>query len=100
MTLVKRLLLFILCGAVLGNAIATVFTPGYLAWDNTPGQGQALCNCTEVTKNTATSLIRAQLLGTGIGAGVFLILGLFLAGRRKPQRPEPVVTAPTPAPEP
>ena len=68
MTLLKRLAVGACVGALLGGIAATLVTPGLLAWYNTPAVGQALCNCPEVVRATATALIHGQLIGTAIGA--------------------------------
>lgn len=71
----KRLLFSFLIGAVVGDVITVLLAPNALEWFATPGTGTALCNCADTAKETARSLVRAQLVGTGIGAVVGMVLG-------------------------
>lgn len=71
----KRLLLSLVLGAMAGDVITLLLAPNMLTWFATPGTGTALCNCAETAQQTAQSLIRAQLIGTGIGAVVGMVLG-------------------------
>ena len=92
MEVVRRLFTFILAGLLLGIVVASLFAPGYLVWYNTPGTGSAMCNCTEVTRGTASSMLRAQATGSAIGGALFLALGFVLSVRRR-RRPPPAVEA-------
>lgn len=85
MALLKRLGTFVAVGALLGAVIASLVTPTILVAENTTRAGNAQCPCAEVTRDTATQLIRAQLLGAAIGAGALLLLGIVLSirGRAK-----------------
>jgi hypothetical protein len=93
----KRVLLFVAIGAVVGNAITMIFAPETLAWFQTPGVGSALCNCADVSLATAQSLIRAQLMGMVAGAVLFgavgeLLTRLWIARKqkKKAEQPQPV----------
>jgi hypothetical protein len=88
----KSLLLQICMGMALGTLVADVTAPGILTWYNIPGGGQALCNCADLVRSTANSLVNAHLIGAGVGAVVCLILGLLL--RRKPAHPAPLPVPP------
>lgn len=83
----KNMLLFVLAGALLGIAIASMVVPPALAWYTAPGglpqgaQIQALVQIPEVIRYSTGRLIRGQLIGAAIGAMVGLGLG-FLAGAR------------------
>src|SRR5215211_8836549 len=92
MELVKRLFTFTLVGILLGIVIASLFAPGYLVWYNTPGTGSAMCNCTEVTRETASAMIRAQITGSVIGGIILLALGIVFSVRAR-RRPAPAVGA-------
>jgi hypothetical protein len=86
----KTALLWIFAGALVGVGGAALVAPGFLTWNNTPGQGQALCNCTEVTRSTANDIVHYQLIGAVAGAVVFLLLGLLILralGRKHPPPP-------------
>jgi hypothetical protein len=87
MELVRRLFTFLLAGILLGAVVASLFAPGYLVWYNTPGTGSAMCNCTEATRETASSLIRAQITGSVIGGTLLLILAIVLSFRARRLRP-------------
>lgn len=69
-------------GAFLGGALATFFAPVVLeTLLASTGAQDAMCQCTELVKNTANLLIRTQLVGAGIGA-VIALLGSALLRRR------------------
>lgn len=97
--MVKNVMLFLLLGAACGNAVATLIAPGFLSWYNTPGDNlgatQQICNLGLIVKQTANSLIRAQLIGSLVGGVVFVIAGLVIARMRTvkahpPAAPPPV----------
>jgi hypothetical protein len=87
LALVRRLLLWTLGGAVLGVVTASLIAPSFLISQNTTRFPEAQCNCIQVTRDTAESLIRWQLLGAAIGAGALLIVGVLLWMRRAPASP-------------
>ncbi len=93
---------FMVAGALLGIMTMTFVYPRYKAWDNTPGQGRALCDCAETTRQTADGLISAQLTGGAAGAGVGGLLGVLLAFRRRKTlaAKNAALAAATPAPTP
>ena len=97
--MVKNVMLFLLLGAACGNALATLVAPGMLSWYNTPGDNmgatQQICNVGMIVKQTSSSLIRAQLIGSLIGAVVFVVAGLVISRMRNPKPP---VAAPPLAP--
>jgi xanthine/uracil permease len=99
MAVLKTLLTFMLAGAFLGNQAATLAAPHFMAWYNeTPLASQTVCNLPQVVREVTSDLIHAQLVGSGIGAGVCLVLGiLFVRARARKQRPQPPA-APTPHP--
>ncbi|AEI63183.1 hypothetical protein [Corallococcus macrosporus] len=80
MNAAKTLLNFILAGALLGIVVASWLVPNYLGWNNeTPYATQTMCNLPEVIRQTSADLISYQGIGGGVGAAVFLVLGvLFL----------------------
>lgn len=89
MVFLRRMLGAVLTGFVVGVVAASFLAPPYLAWDNTPRNGQALCNCLDVVENTTRSLLKAQLTGGLSGALVALLALLaFTLGRRKPAPPK------------
>lgn len=90
----KRVVAFLLGGAILGNILAVVSARGFLPWDNTPAMGQALCSCPEVTKNTIDAMIRWQLVGAAIGAAAGLLVGILVLRTRN--RPPPMSAAGSP----
>ncbi len=89
----KNYLLWILIGVVAGAAVASLIAPSALAWNNTPGQGQALCDCVSVTKSTAAQLIEAQLIGGAVGGVLFAALGAFLVRRGRGSKNAPTAVS-------
>lgn len=89
----RKLVAFMLGGALLGVVVASLAGPSYLAWDNTPAFGQALCNCTDCVKQTAARLIQLQLIGGAVGMVSLLLLGAVmlrsLGKRKKPAEAPP-----------
>jgi hypothetical protein len=85
----KRLLLWTLSGAVLGTIAASLIAPSFLISQNTTRFPEAQCNCIQVTRDTADSLIRWQLVGAAIGAGLLLIVGILLRLRRQARASPP-----------
>ena len=83
----KNVLLQLTFGVIVGNLVADLAAPGVLAWYNIPGSGQALCNCADLVHTTVHSLLRAQLVGSVIGATVFLSLGTLIG--KKPKGVDP-----------
>jgi hypothetical protein len=86
MNLLRVVLNFVVAGALLGVLAATLIAPRYMAWDNTPGQGKALCDCADTTRQTADRLVSAQLSSCAGGAVLGGLLGVaFVVVRRKRQ---------------
>ncbi|HEX8434992.1 hypothetical protein [Archangium sp.] len=97
MATLKTLLTFMLAGAFLGLATASWLGPKWLAWDNSPRyqSAQVLCDLPEITRKVAADLLHYQLVGTLVGTGSFLVLGIFfVVWRNKRQK----LTQPPPAP--
>jgi hypothetical protein len=78
----KTTLIFVLAGAFIGAAIASLVVPPALAWYTSPGglpRGAdipAVVQIPEVIRYATTSLIRWQLIGAGIGGAAGLVLGI------------------------
>jgi hypothetical protein len=83
MPFLRAVLNFMVAGALLGVLATTLVYPRYKAWDNTPGTGTALCNCADVTRQTADGLISAQMSGCAGGAGVGLLAGVAFGWSRR-----------------
>jgi hypothetical protein len=96
----KTVLTFMLGGAILGNLVATLVMPRYIAWNNSaPLAKQQQCDLELVVRSVTSDLISAQLIGSGIGAVVFLVLGLlFIRTRAQKQKSTPPPPAPTATP--
>jgi len=93
----KTVLTFMLAGALLGNLVATFLAPSFMEWYNsTPLASQTMCNLPQVVRDVTGQLIRTQFIGSGIGAVVFLVLGIVFmrtqAKRQKAVPPQPPVT--------
>ena len=80
----KKLLLYMLAGALIGNIAAMIISPAILVWYETPGDPGALCNCVTTVRTTISQFIRGQLLGALAGAVLLLLIGVV---RGKSQRP-------------
>ena len=86
---VKNVLIFVLAGALLGIAIASLVVPPALAWYTAPGglpqgaQIQALVQIPEVIRYSTGRLIRGQLIGAAIGAFVGFGVGFFATARSR-----------------
>src|SRR5262245_41088641 len=97
----KGILIWMLAGALLGIAAASVIVPPMLSWYNeagylnNAGQPAAMVNLPEVVKYSTSRLIRGQAIGAGIGAVVFFALGLALGSGRRRRRAS-TTTAATP----
>jgi hypothetical protein len=94
----KGILIWVLAGALLGIAAASVIVPPMLSWYNeagylsNAGQPAAMVNLPDVVRYSTTRLIRGQAIGAAIGAVVFLALGIAL-GRGRRQRPASATAA-------
>lgn len=87
MTTFRTLLSFFFAGAMVGQLGGTLLGRAILPWWNTPGHGQALCNCPELVHETVGALIRYQLIGAIAGAVVAVALGIWvLRWRARPAR--------------
>jgi hypothetical protein len=79
-----KTLLFVLAGALIGVAIASVVVPPALAWYTSPGglpqgaQIQALVQISEVIRYATSRLIRARLIGALVGSGLGLVVGIVI----------------------
>jgi len=99
----KKLLLYMLFGALIGNIAAMIVSPAILVWYETPGDPGALCNCVTTVRTTTSHFIRGQLIGALAGAVLLLIIGVVVVrgkSRRHPpaQSPAEGGTSNVPAP--
>jgi hypothetical protein len=84
-----KTLIFALCGALLGIAIASLVIPPALSWYTAPGglpqgtQIQALVQIPEVIRYATGRLIRGQMIGAVIGAVLGIACGLLLGGKKQ-----------------
>ena len=82
MSATRTILDFTITGAVLGVVVASLVVPPVLGWYNTPGNIGAgkpietLCNVPELIRYATRHLLVWQLIGAGLGALVFLPLGV------------------------
>jgi uncharacterized membrane protein YfcA len=102
MATLKTLLTFMLAGAFLGLATASWIGPEFLTWYNTAPLGaQTVCDLPKVIQGITADLLRYQLIGTLVGTGVFLVLGIFfVVWRNKKRKPveQPPATPSQPRP--
>src|SRR5215813_6447184 len=91
----KKLLLYVLSGALIGDIAAMIVAPAILVWYETPGDPGALCNCVTTVRTTASHFIRGQLIGALAGALLLLIIGIIIV--RAQARRHPPAQAPADA---
>jgi hypothetical protein len=88
----KKLLSFILGGAILGAIVASLVAPGLINWWNTPGisvpPGYDLSG---TTREIISSFISAQLIGAGLGAVLVTVLGVLILKAFTKRAPAPAV---------
>ena len=75
LAILKRISFLMAVGGVLGDVTAMLLAPSFLTWFHSPGTGSALCNCTDVARETAEALIETQLASTVLGALFLAIVG-------------------------
>jgi glycerol uptake facilitator-like aquaporin len=80
----KTVGVFAAVGAIIGDVLATLIAPRFLTWYNTPGAGtlQTICNIEQMSQQIFSQLIRAQLVGSGIGALALIAVGVVAVRRR------------------
>jgi gas vesicle protein len=92
----KTVLIFLLLGALVGGAAASLIVPPTLSWYNETGflsqkdqagQVQAMVNIPQVIRYATSRLIKGQLIGAAIGAAAFLVIGIFVAAGSRKRRP-------------
>jgi hypothetical protein len=71
----KRIGILLVVGAILGDVAVLLMAPSAITWFQTPGTGQALCNCKDLAQQTAASFVHSQLIGMAVGAGGMLVVG-------------------------
>jgi hypothetical protein len=99
MAKLKTVLTFMLAGAFLGNVVATFAAPSFMEWYNSASlASQTICNLPQVVRDVSNQLIRAQFIGSGIGAVVFLVLGIVFLRARAKRAKAPTATPPTATP--
>ena len=97
----KSILIWVLLGALLGIVAASFIVPPMLSWYNEAGylskngQPAAMVNLPDVVRYTTSRLIRGQLIGGGIGAVLFFVLGLAFGGRGRKRGANAAQPAPT-----
>jgi hypothetical protein len=88
MQTVKKLLIYLLVGALSGAVAASLIAPGFIRWYNEPGPGAPPgFNLAPFAQHAMSTLLEAQAIGMGLGALVMLVLGIVIvragAQRRK-----------------
>ncbi len=87
----KNTVIFVLAGALLGIAIASLVVPPALSWYTAPGglpqgaQIQALVQIPEVIRYSTGRLIRGQLIGAALGAIAGLVVAFLTRARTRTQ---------------
>lgn len=97
MALLRQIGTLLLIGFVVGAALATLIAPTFLEWYNTGASANiGQCNCTRLTHDVTSSLIRSQVIGGVIGA-VFVTIAGVIISRLRAAKPPPPSTAGTPS---
>lgn len=81
MVLMKKLLMFVAVGALLGMVAGSFIGPKYAEGYQPPSRDAALCNCLDTARDAARAVIQVQLISAAVGAVVFLIFGVVLSVR-------------------
>jgi hypothetical protein len=80
MAILRRVLVLLSVGALLGSVVGTLIARSFIPWYESPGsamQGaQALINLPVVVRATIDSVIRYQLIGAGVGGLLVMTAGL------------------------
>ncbi|MBI3184444.1 MAG: hypothetical protein HYZ28_20100 [Myxococcales bacterium] len=98
----KRLLAFLLGGAILGAVVASLVAPGLISWYNTPGaMVPPGFDLSPFARQVTNALLRAQLIGAGVGAAAAAALAVFVfRAKKKAEAPLPATPAPVKAAQP
>ena len=94
----QRVALLFAVGGFVGDVVAMALGPRAIAWYHTPGLGQALCQCEDVTRETAAWIIKLQLVATVGGGALFVVVGVIgsLVWRRRSQAAALALVSPSP----
>jgi len=71
----QRTALWLLLGALLGSFVVLLLYPYVLSYKPPPVLAADMCKCSECVEMTGLLLMKAQLLGAGIGALVTALAG-------------------------
>jgi hypothetical protein len=97
MVFLRKWVMIALVGAVCGNVVTLLIAPAAIGWYVSSADASAMCNCLSIARTTASRMIEAQGIGSGIGALVFLIAGFILGrARRRRRQAAQVASAPPP----
>ena len=88
----KRTVITTLLGAVVFSILATWLGPKMIGWYVTPADQPAAMSCQAAVVGALNRLVRLQMIGTLIGAGVGLVLGIVFRGGRAPPPVAPPAT--------
>jgi hypothetical protein len=96
----RRFLLWMVVGAFSGIVVATLAAPKVLeTFLATTGAKDAMCQCSELVANTASTLIQTQIYGAAAGAVLFPLAAWLIRrtwGRRHGGETPPVSTTANP----
>ena len=95
----KRLSALALAGAIVGAILASIVSPRFITWYNTPGSAQAaMCQCATLASEVTSRLLWSQFIGAICGALLFVAIGVIVIRARRKQNAAPVPAgAPPPA---
>jgi hypothetical protein len=91
----KKVLAFLLFGAIAGAIAASVIAPGMITWYDTPGPGVPPgFDLSPHTRSVVSRLLLAQAIGAGLGGVALAIVGALIAKAQSKKSPAPSVPPP------
>jgi len=95
----KRLSALALAGAIVGAILASIVSPRFITWYNTPGSAQAaMCQCATLASEVTSRLLWSQFVGAVCGALLFLVVGVLVIRARRGKSAAAPPAAPPAAP--
>ena len=91
----KRVTIWALVGAVAFSLLSTWLGPRIIGWYVTPADQPAALSCQAAVVGAMRRLVQIQMVGTLIGVGLGIILGVAFRSR-KPTIPPPTATQTVP----
>ena len=95
----KRLSALALAGAIVGAIMASIISPRFITWYNTPGSAAAaMCQCAQLAGEVTSRLLWSQLAGAIGVALLFIVVGVIVIRARRNKDVVPAATPPVAPP--